>query len=175
MIPTHAEALPGAPQTLRWVIPAGTLAVRGPVVFVPGPLGTLLTSGVVACIEVEPTGVLIRLGADGSWADHGNRVRTALHAALDQPGLWTGDPAQVGVGADDLLRRAVETVLAGPAGMFIRSHGGEAELLEVRDEIVTLRLRGACSGCPAVGRTLQARIDVAVRALYPGLRGVRAG
>ncbi|WEO78761.1 NifU family protein [Cryobacterium sp. SO2] len=174
MIPTHPEAVVGQPDTLRWVLPAGILAV-GEVRAAPGALGTLLRTGVVRRMRVDRTGVLIRLEPDASWPAQGAAVRAALHSALEQPGAWTLASCAPPRSADDRLHEAAEAVLAGAAGDFIRSHGGTVELILARDDVATVRLRGACAGCPAVGFTLQARVERDLRLLYPELRAVRAG
>jgi len=173
VIPTHPEAVAGQPDTLRWVIPAGILTV-GEVRAAPGDLGVMLGTGVVRRIRVDRAGVLIALGPDALWPAQGARVRAALHAALEQPGAWTLAVCAPDPSADDRLYEAAETVLAGAAGDFIRSHGGAIDLILARDDVATVRLRGACAGCPAVGFTLQARVERDLRLLYPELRAVRA-
>ncbi len=53
---------------------------------------------------------------------------------------------------------------------YARSHGGEIELAGVSDEgDVTIRLRGACRGCPMSGLTLKHGIEEQLRALVPGV------
>ena len=174
MIPTHPEAVAGQSDTLRWVLPAGILAV-GEVRAAPGALGVMLGTGVVRGMRIDRTGVLIRLGTDESWPAQGPGVRAALHSALEQPGAWTLAGCAPGLSADNRLHEAAETVIAGAAGEFIRSHGGAIDLILARDDVATVRLRGACAGCPAVGFTLQARVERDLRLLYPELRAVRAG
>lgn len=53
---------------------------------------------------------------------------------------------------------------------YARSHGGEIELVGVSDEgDVTIRLRGACRGCPMSGLTLKHGIEEQLRAMVPGV------
>lgn len=174
MIPTHPEAVTGQPDTLRWVVPTGIVPC-GEVCAAPGDLGVLLGTGVVRRMRVDRTGVLIALGPDASWPAHGARVRAALHLALDVPEEWTLSPGVPDPSADDRLREAVEAVLAGAAGDVIRSHGGVVDLVLARDDVATVRFRGACAGCPALGFTLHARVERDLRLLCPTLRAVRAG
>jgi Fe-S cluster biogenesis protein NfuA len=174
VIPVHPEAVAGQPDTLRWVVPAGILAA-GEVRAAPGALGELLRTGIVRRMLVDSAGVLITLGSRGSWSAEGAYVRAALHAALEEPGAWTLTVAVPGRSADLRLHEAAEAVLAGEAGNFIRSHGGAVELILARDDVATVRFRGACAGCPAVGITLQARVERDLRLLYPALWAVRAG
>ena len=76
------------------------------------------------------------------------------------------------VGDDDALRAAAQDLLAGELGSFAASHGGRIDLADVRDSVVTVRLGGACHGCPAARVTLRQRLEDRLRRRCPGLRGV---
>jgi Fe-S cluster biogenesis protein NfuA len=63
------------------------------------------------------------------------------------------------------VREAISSVQA-----YARSHGGEIELVGVSDEgDVTIRLRGACRGCPMSAVTLKHGIEEQLRHLVPGV------
>jgi Fe-S cluster biogenesis protein NfuA len=56
---------------------------------------------------------------------------------------------------------------------YARSHGGDIELLAVSEEgDVTVRMAGACSGCPMSAITLKLGIEEQLRVLVPGVRRV---
>jgi len=56
---------------------------------------------------------------------------------------------------------------------YARSHGGEIELLGVDEEgDVTVRMAGACRGCPMSSLTLKHGIEEQLRLLVPGVRRV---
>lgn len=188
MIPLHPQPVPGRPGDLRWVVPAGVLTGTGHVTTAPGRLADLLADGTLARITVEPAAVVTSLGPDHGWEREGARVRTALHAALEEPAGWImateadagSDGGEDGDGAggradgdDALLRAAVRETLAGQVGDFARSHGGTIELVDVTDGVVTVRLGGTCHGCPASWFTLHLRLERALRRRHPGLREIR--
>jgi Fe-S cluster biogenesis protein NfuA/nitrite reductase/ring-hydroxylating ferredoxin subunit len=54
-----------------------------------------------------------------------------------------------------------------------RSHGGDLQLLGVDDGIVTIRLLGACEGCPSSMATLREGIARALEARLPGFQGLQ--
>ncbi|GAA3341793.1 hypothetical protein GCM10020358_34480 [Amorphoplanes nipponensis] len=171
MIPLHPQAYPGDGNRLRWIVPAGLLGVTGPLRGAPAALAALLTDGTLAGATVEPAAVVTTLGAGRSWAADGPRIRDALHAALAEPAGWTV-AADDGRAADATLRVLVRGLLDGTAGQFARSHGGGIDLVDVRDGVVTVRLRGACHGCPAARITLHQRLERQLRRQCPGLRAV---
>lgn len=189
--PVHPESVPGEPLRLRWVTPPGSLPVRGAIGQAPGELGRLLGRGVLAQIHVEPAAVLITLAAGGSWREFGSAVRTALTTALDDPEGWiagddvaSGDepgsavePSSPGVavqsGADRRLAVAAQAVIDGPAGDYVRSHGGHIELVAVQDGRVDVRLSGACGHCAGAATTLHTRVEADLRAACPQVVEVR--
>lgn len=63
------------------------------------------------------------------------------------------------------VRDAISSVQA-----YARSHGGEIELVGVDDAgDVTIRLRGACRGCPMSALTLKHGIEEQLRQMVPGV------
>lgn len=170
-VPVHPEAVPGRPEELRWVVPAGTLDFVGEPRALPAALQALVADGTLRRVEVEPDAVRLEVGTGRTWAGEGARVRTALLAALEQTDAWT-PPA--GASSDDVLRRAVEQVVAGDVGDYVRGHGGRIEVLAVRDGRVEVSLGGACAHCPASDVTLTDRFEEAVRARCPEVREVVA-
>lgn len=56
---------------------------------------------------------------------------------------------------------------------YARSHGGDIELVSVSAEgDVSIRMRGACRGCPMSALTIKHGIDEQLRRLVPGVRKV---
>ncbi|HLN76168.1 MAG TPA: NifU family protein [Nocardioidaceae bacterium] len=182
MIPIHP--LPGPdPRTVRWKMPAGTLPVRGTSCSVPSSLADTYADGIVARTVIGEDYLDVTLGENRSWREDGARVRVAVLAALEQPEAWevapagadTGASPSVGEPADDArLYDATVAALAGEVGELARSHGGAIELDSVRDGVVTVRMRGACNGCPAAELTLHARLERQLRETCPDLREVRS-
>ena len=57
---------------------------------------------------------------------------------------------------------------------YLRSHGGNVELLGVADGVARVRLTGTCDGCPSSTATLRYAIEDAVARAAPELTGVEA-
>ena len=69
----------------------------------------------------------------------------------------------------DQVEAALDTVR--PA---IAMDGGNVELLDIEDGVVTLRMMGACGGCPLSSMTLKSGIEQRLRELVPGIERVDA-
>jgi Fe-S cluster biogenesis protein NfuA len=55
---------------------------------------------------------------------------------------------------------------------YLRSHGGNVELLGVANGVVRLRLEGSCHGCPSSAATLKTRIEQAILEAAPEVAGI---
>ncbi len=56
---------------------------------------------------------------------------------------------------------------------YVHSHGGDVELVDVKDKTVIVRLKGACEGCSQVSFTLQQTILEAVKAYVPEIENIQ--
>jgi Fe-S cluster biogenesis protein NfuA/nitrite reductase/ring-hydroxylating ferredoxin subunit len=57
---------------------------------------------------------------------------------------------------------------------YLRSHGGEVELLAIDDTVARVRLHGSCDGCPSSATTMRLAIEDAVLKAAPELSAVEA-
>ena len=71
------------------------------------------------------------------------------------------------------MKEKVEAVLTKirPA---LQGHGGDVELVEVSDGVVSVRLKGACGGCPMATMTLKRGIEQVLKAEVPEIKEVVA-
>jgi Fe-S cluster biogenesis protein NfuA len=69
----------------------------------------------------------------------------------------------------DKIQAALEQVR--PA---LLADGGDVQLIDVNDGVVTLRLTGACSGCPMATMTLKGGIERVLKEQVPEIKEVVA-
>jgi Fe-S cluster biogenesis protein NfuA len=68
-----------------------------------------------------------------------------------------------------VARQVVSDVVAPVAA----THGGTVEVLDVRDGVVAVRMRGTCHGCPASSATLHGLLERELRRRLPGIADIR--
>lgn len=68
---------------------------------------------------------------------------------------------------DNDLAKKVASVLENEINPAIKSHGGRADLVGVKDSIVYLELSGGCQGCGMARITLSQGIEVAIKEAIP--------
>jgi len=71
------------------------------------------------------------------------------------------------------MREKVEAALAQVRPALL-ADGGDVELVDVNEGVVTVRLTGACSGCPMAAMTLRRGIERVLKAQVPQVKEVIA-
>lgn len=71
------------------------------------------------------------------------------------------------------MRQDVEKALekVRPA---LQADGGDVELVDVQDGIVSVKLTGACGGCPMSQMTLKNGIERAIKEVVPDIKEVQS-
>lgn len=54
----------------------------------------------------------------------------------------------------------------------LQADGGDIEFIDLVDDIVKVRLKGACSGCPHAAMTLQAIVERIITEAVPEVKGI---
>jgi Fe-S cluster biogenesis protein NfuA len=57
---------------------------------------------------------------------------------------------------------------------FLKADGGDVELVSVDNDVVRLKLLGACSSCEISHITMKAGIEESIRRIYPEVKEVVA-
>lgn len=75
----------------------------------------------------------------------------------------------------DDLRARVEAVLDEHIRPGLKADGGDVEVVDIdADNIVQVRMQGACQGCPSSAMTLTMGIEAALKAHIPEIRFLEA-
>ena len=73
------------------------------------------------------------------------------------------------------LRRRIEDVLDRLVRPGLKADGGDVEVVGIdADNIVQVRMQGACQGCPSSTMTLTMGIEAALKARIPEIRFLEA-
>jgi len=71
------------------------------------------------------------------------------------------------------MREKIEEAI-GRIRPALQADGGNVELVEVKDGVVSVRLTGACGGCPMATMTLKNGIERIIREEVPEVKEVVA-
>lgn len=73
---------------------------------------------------------------------------------------------------DDIETRVLRGIEA--VRPYLKSHGGDCELIAVHDGIVRLRLHGSCGSCPSSSLTLKNAVEEALYQVAPDIQKIVA-
>jgi len=73
---------------------------------------------------------------------------------------------------DKDVKEKVQKILDEMINPAIASHGGFVDLLDVKENLVYLRLGGGCQGCGMVNVTLKQGIEATLKEEIPQIAGV---
>ena len=168
VVSTHPEATDD-PRTLRWVVHH---TLRDGSEAAAAPLRVLVSAGTLEEFRFGPGHVLTTLSPGLDWRAEGPAVRRAVQTSVAEQARHA--QAAKGPERDALLRRVAEQVIAEVVAPVARTHGGSIDLVEASDGVVTVRLRGACRGCPISAITLHGRLERELTRRLPWVRAVRS-
>jgi len=72
-----------------------------------------------------------------------------------------------------MLKERVEAVLE-KVRVGLKSEGGDIELVEVRDKVVYVRLKGACGTCQMSSLTMKNWVESSIKKEVPEITSVQA-
>ncbi len=72
-----------------------------------------------------------------------------------------------------MLRERVEAIL-DKVRVGLRSEGGDIELIDVRETVVYVRLKGACGTCPMSTLTMKNWVESSIKKEIPEITSVQA-
>ncbi|MEM7813544.1 MAG: NifU family protein [Candidatus Aenigmatarchaeota archaeon] len=72
------------------------------------------------------------------------------------------------------LRKEVQKVIDEKVKPHLAAHGGDIELVDVKDCIATVKLRGSCMGCPMAKMTLKYGVEKEIKAALPQIKRIEA-
>ncbi len=71
------------------------------------------------------------------------------------------------------MRKRVEEIL-NQIRPYLKDDGGDVELVDIRDNVVRVRFKGACQGCPMSELTLKYVIEAGLKEHIPEIKQVIA-
>ncbi len=72
-----------------------------------------------------------------------------------------------------MLREKVEEVL-NKVRVGLKSEGGDIELIDIKDNVVYVKLKGACGTCPMSTLTMKNWVETSIKKEIPEITAVQA-
>jgi Fe/S biogenesis protein NfuA len=127
-------------------------------------------------VVIDSDGLRVLIDADSQAAVDGATVDFRDDPL--QPGFVVNPPLPASVAvpsafdASDPLAAQVQSVLVHHVNPGIASHGGRAELVGVKDDVVYVAMGGGCQGCSMAAVTLKQGIEQILKQMIPTIKAV---
>ena len=175
--PNALKFLPG-----RMVAPEGGLAFDGPEAAAASPLAEALfgLDGVAGVFFGADHVSVTRADEGPDWPDLRPQILTVLmdHFVSGAPLMRDGGLGQghADDGDDDDIVREIKSLLDSRVRPAVAQDGGDIlfESFDADTGVLTLRLRGACAGCPSSTATLKMGVEQMMRHYVPEVTRVEA-
>jgi len=114
----------------------------------------------------------LTVGKDGTddWVPVAKKIGPAIRSVLrsGKPPVAESVLAKTSA-ADAEKKRKIEEVFVTQINPAVASHGGFVELVDVRNDVVYVKMSGGCQGCASSSMTLKMGIERAVREAIPSI------
>jgi Fe-S cluster biogenesis protein NfuA len=183
-VTVYAEATPN-PESIKFVL-NGQILDSGSYDFPnaeeaqKSPLAAeLFKFNFVRGVYISQDFVTITKHPDSMWAELIPIIRTYLkeYFTEDRPVLYNEhtDDADVAIDENDSdTVKQIKNILAQSVKPVVEMDGGNIEFKSFDEGVVTLALKGSCSGCPSSTITLKAGIEALLKRMVPGVNEVVA-
>ncbi|HMN11572.1 MAG TPA: NifU family protein [Bellilinea sp.] len=74
--------------------------------------------------------------------------------------------------SDNTMAAEIRGLIESLSSYIETYHGGGVEFVDVKDNVVYVRLSGACTGCPLSPMTVKGWVEGTVKQFFPGIQGV---
>jgi NFU1 iron-sulfur cluster scaffold homolog, mitochondrial len=184
-VTVYAEATPN-PESLKFVfnkniIPGGSYDYANPEAANESPLARqLFQFNFVKGVFIAQNFVTITKVEDALWAELIPIIRTFLkeYVQADSPILSPENESRKGELVydenDSESVKRIKDILAQSVRPVVEMDGGNIEFKSFDDGVVTLALKGSCSGCPSSTVTLKAGIENLLKRMVPEVKEVVA-
>ena len=98
--------------------------------------------------------------------------REALRIARAQEILKRQIGAEIPAGSRIPSIEEINLVIKEARQILLRD-GGDLDLVDLEGDVVVVRLKGACAGCPRAALDLKGVVEAMLRRRYPAIREVR--
>jgi Fe-S cluster biogenesis protein NfuA len=161
--------------TDRTLVPVGSADFRTPESCARSPLATRLfdldhVSGVFLCQNF----VTVTADTDEEWAELSPKIVDALVEHLESGEEILSGELDGHAGSGGEVERKIREILDQQIRPAVAMDGGDIVFVGFDNGVVSLRMQGACGGCPSSTATLKQGIEARLRHLVPQVERVEA-
>ncbi len=121
----------------------------------------------VAAVRLTGNDVTVTKHGSEEWRPVSGKIAEAIRAHIRSGQLAVSADYQSQLLSDAVIRAKVEEIFRTQINPAVAAHGGQVDLLDVKDNKIYLKMGGGCQGCGMADVTLRQGIEVAILEQIP--------
>ena len=121
---------------------------------------------VVSLLVSENVVKVTKKGTD-EWMPIAKQIGTIIRAQLQSGVPAISETVKANIPPEDVIREKIQELFDTEINPAVAMHGGVVNLVDVKGNVVYLRLGGGCQGCGMADVTLKQGIEQTIRRLVP--------
>lgn len=121
----------------------------------------------ISNVLISHQSVTVSKSSPASWPQLGPHVGAAIRAHIASGERAVSLELEESLPPADELRSRVESVIASEVAPSVASHGGSIDIVDVKDNVVLLKMGGGCQGCSSATATLKFGVEASIRRAVP--------
>jgi len=121
------------------------------------------TQAITVVVNDQAKWPMIKILTNGAIMEHFGSGEPVIHdkdKPMPRPGIYTNDG------------RAIQALFEQSVNPQVASHGGKINLIDVQEDVVFIRMDGACQGCSMADVTLKQGVEKAIMDMIPAITAV---
>ena len=121
----------------------------------------------VVGIMVNENVVKVTKAGSDDWMSIAKRIGTIIRTQLQSGTPAISEKVEENLAPEDAIKEKIQMLFETEINPAVAMHSGNVELVDVKGNIVYLRLGGGCQGCGMADVTLKQGIEKAIRDVAP--------
>jgi len=106
------------------------------------------------------------------WSDAPNEMKSIIEYQLESGEAAVSEEYQQSLPSEEEIKKRVQEILEKEINPAVAEHGGFIDLIDVKKNIVYIRMGGGCQGCASSLATLKQGVEQAIREKIPAVAEV---
>jgi Fe-S cluster biogenesis protein NfuA len=121
----------------------------------------------ISSVLISHQSITVGKSSPAGWPQLGPHIGTAIRAHVSSGDAAVSAELEASLPPAEELRTRVESIIESEVAPSVASHGGSVDIVDVKDNVVLLKMGGGCQGCSSATATLKFGVEASIRRAVP--------
>ena len=121
----------------------------------------------ISSVLISHKSITVGKSSPAGWPQLGPHIGAAIRAHVTAGDVAVSSELEAQLPPAAELRTRVESIIASEVAPSVASHGGSVDIVDVKDNVVLLKMGGGCQGCSSATATLKSGVEASIRRAVP--------